>query len=251
MEKNRSSEKTRQPESGWLSFNPDVPGYEISPVQSPTQTVDFDFSTRFELPAHEPSSADELFSDGKILPLPIKSPVVTPTKTLHHHHHHMKQHSVKESITDTNHELNSTQKLRLSGSSTSRGSFWLLGRSVSDGFKSKVSSIYSFRRSKSAGPHDRVNTKHNKNMNISSGGGNQNSNGNTSPFRHKGSTDSSSKRTYYYSGIKPQSQGTGVRIDPVLNVPYLSRASNSPGNISCRSSSNSSIFGYLICKCSN
>lgn len=114
MEKDRSSEKTRQPESGQLSFNPDVPGYEISPVQSPTQTLDFDFSTRFELPAHEPSSADELFSEGKILPLPIKSPVVTPTKTLHHHNQ-TKQHSVKESITDTNHELNSTQQLKLSG----------------------------------------------------------------------------------------------------------------------------------------
>ncbi|KAM0944311.1 hypothetical protein DsansV1_C11g0107491 [Dioscorea sansibarensis] len=133
------------------------------------------------------------------------------------------------------------------------GSFWLLGRSGSDGFSSKVSSIYSFRRSKSAGPHDRVNMKHNKNMNISSGGSNQNSNSNsnTSPFRHKGCTDSSSKRTYYYSGIKPRSQGTGVRIDPVLNVPYLSRGSNSSGNSSCRSSSNSSIFGYFICKCSN
>ncbi|KAJ0989147.1 hypothetical protein J5N97_007503 [Dioscorea zingiberensis] len=256
MAKNRSSEKTWQPASQRISFSHDNhPRYEDNPLQAPIPTLDFDFSTSFEAPVPEPSSADELFSNGKILPLPIKSPVITPIKSIHDHHNYKKRPSLRVIMNNSDHELDSTQKLKPSetdkeGRTTDRRSFWRLGRSWSTGLNSMGSSIYSFRRSKSAGPDLGV-KKNNKNMNISSS--NNNNNNSTSPLLcHKGSSDSSSRRTYYYSGIKPWSQGNGVRIGPVLNVPYLSRGSNNPSSSSsCRSSNNPSIFGYLLCRCSN
>lgn len=47
---------------------------------SSSPAVDFDFCTAQEACAQAPSSADELFSDGKILPIRIKESVAPPRR---------------------------------------------------------------------------------------------------------------------------------------------------------------------------
>ncbi|KAG1334773.1 hypothetical protein COCNU_03G008920 [Cocos nucifera] len=70
-----------------ISFSHDLSQSDLSPSSNPTETPrldsslpldstvpdDFDFSLGIGLPADDPSLADELFSNGKLLPLPIKN----------------------------------------------------------------------------------------------------------------------------------------------------------------------------------
>ncbi|CAA0813503.1 Unknown protein [Striga hermonthica] len=67
-----------------ISFSHDLTQSDVVPVEqyvSPSSTVDFDFCVfRGSFDLDQPSSADELFSGGKILPIEIKRRLAPPKK---------------------------------------------------------------------------------------------------------------------------------------------------------------------------
>ncbi|XP_057779579.1 uncharacterized protein LOC130998165 [Salvia miltiorrhiza] len=70
------------PSSPRISFSHDLRNDDVVPVEhyprSPSSGIDFDFCVFRESFDHESSSADELFFDGKILPIQIKKRLSPP-----------------------------------------------------------------------------------------------------------------------------------------------------------------------------
>ena len=199
---------------------------------------DFDFSLSVDIPADDGSHADELFSDGKLLPLPIKNPStpsnpppLPPPPTIPHPKKHG---SLREMMT----RAEDDNKVKRSPSSSSQKSVWRFRRSnslnCSGGSSSRPGLLCPFAllRSKSTGSSPtpnppRPDKPYYKKTNSAGGGSSINS----SPLLfHKFSTESNA-RIYYYSGT-PRSCSNGVRISPILNVPTASSA-----------------FCYLLCSC--
>lgn len=273
VKKEESSTKKDWMVSPRLSFSHDIPQTQLLPSLSSSSSshesndsppvitdFDFDFTTSLEISTQEPCSADELFSDGKILPLPLKqkpqSVMTTRTSTSTSTRTNVKQNTTLKEIIDdddNNEEEEDQQKKE-----TERKPFWMFGRSGSVGSnrttsiattatstttttKQKNNNICPFRRSRSAG----CSTVKTRNKNYT----NYNYKNTFRPME-------SNSKIYYYSGMKSWSHGDGVRINPVINLPRggstassRSNGSNSSFNSSNRSN-NSSIFGYLLCKCS-
>ncbi|CAL9100649.1 unnamed protein product [Musa textilis] len=199
---------------------------------------DFDFSLAIDALSHDPSLADDLFSDGKLLPLPIKNPpsssrpsapVAAPPAT-----------ATRRRNRDSLREVMAGPEAN--GSGIGRASpptpFWRFRRSSSVGYGSSRSSLCPFPllRSKSSGSSStqRPNAKPGiTDSGYSSAGIGK---GSSSPFGElfrKGANEPKTK-VYYYSGNSRRSYGSNaVRISPILNVP-------TPGS--------GSIFDYLLCK---
>ncbi|KAG1330639.1 hypothetical protein COCNU_02G006070 [Cocos nucifera] len=230
-----------------ISFSHDLSTTETHRLDSslPLDSTadDFDFSLSVDIPASDGSLADELFSDGKLLPLPIKNPSTTsnppplpPPPTIPYPKKHGRLREMMARAEDDN-------KVKKSPSSSSQKSFWRFHRSSSlncsgGGSRSGLLCSFALLRSKSTGssqtpnPPPRPDKQYHKKTNSVGGGSSSSSSSiNSSPLLlHKFSTDSNA-RIYYYSGT-PRSCGNGVRISPILNVPTASSA-----------------FCYLLCGC--
>ncbi|KAH7658473.1 hypothetical protein IHE45_17G090000 [Dioscorea alata] len=264
-----------------LSFSHDIPQTQLLPSFSSssssssshesnvfppviTDVFDFDFTTSLEISTQEPCSADELFSDGKILPLPLKpkpqsvttTTTSTSTSASASTRTNAKQNTTLKEIIDD--EDNDEEKVDQQKKETERKPFWMFGRSGSVGSNRTTSiattatsisttkqknnnNICPFRRSRSAG----YSTVKTRNKNYS----NYNYKNTFRPME-------SNSKIYYYSGMKSWSHGDGVRINPVINLPRGGSTASSRSNgsnssfTSSNKSNNSSLFGYLLCKCS-
>ncbi|XP_008812770.2 uncharacterized protein LOC103723592 [Phoenix dactylifera] len=198
---------------------------------------DFDFNLSVHIPTDDRSLADELFSDGKLLPLPIKNPstpsnppALPPPPTIPYP---KKSGSLREIMASSEDD----SSVRRSPSSSQK-SFWRFRRSSSltcSGGSSRPGLLCPFAllRSKSTGSSPtpnppRPDKQYKKTNHTGGGGGGINS---SSSFLRSFSTDSSS-RIYYYSSAR-RSCSHGVRISPILNVPAASGAS----------------FCHLFCSC--
>ncbi|XP_010916409.1 uncharacterized protein [Elaeis guineensis] len=249
-----------------ISFSHDLSQSDLSPSSTPTETPrldsslpldstadDFDFSLSIGLPTHDPSLADELFSNGKLLPLPIKNPSAplppyspTPPPLPPPAVPYPKKHgSLREIMASSDDDDDNVIKR---SPSSSQRSFWRFRRSNSlncgGGSRTGLICPFTLLRSKSTGSSPTINPPtvrsrpdkhHNKtNQNNGTRGSCSKDDSSINPsssllFR-KVSTDSSA-RIYYYSGTR-RSCSNGVRISPILNVPAAS----------C-------VFGYLSCSC--
>ncbi|XP_017699728.1 uncharacterized protein LOC103712923 [Phoenix dactylifera] len=247
-----------------ISFSHDLSQSDLSPSSTTTTETsrldsslpldptaeDFDFSLSVGISTDDPSLADELFSDGKLLPLPIKNPSTRlppspgppphppPTIPLPKKHGSLREIMASSEDDDDN--------VKRSPSSSQK-SFWRFRRSSSlncgGGSRRGLVCPFTLLRSKSTGSSPTINPPsvrsrpdkhHNKtNQNNSTRGSckdDSSINSSSSLLFRKVSTDSSA-RTYYYSGTR-RSCSNGVRISPILNVPAAT----------C-------VFGYLSCSC--
>ncbi|CAD5185889.1 unnamed protein product [Musa acuminata subsp. malaccensis] len=197
---------------------------------------DFDFSLAIDALSHDHSLADDLFSDGKLLPLPIKNPpsssrpsapVAAPPAT-----------ATCRRSRDSLREMMTGPEANGIGRASPPTPFWRFRRSSSVGYGSSRSSLCPFPllRSKSSGSSStqRPNAKPGITDNSYSSAGI--GKGSSRPFSElfrKGANEPKTK-VYYYSGNSRRSYGSNaVRISPILNVP-------TPGS--------GSIFDYLLCK---
>ncbi|KAL5726087.1 hypothetical protein ACHQM5_009157 [Ranunculus cassubicifolius] len=195
------------------------------------ESNDFDFCTSksFEQDDIIPSSsADELFSEGKILPIEIKKQVSLPPKPPSHRNSfdHLKKESLKE-IIEKGHKTEEKSS-SVSGSK----SFWRFKRSSSCGSgytRSLICSLPHLLRSNSTGstPNPPKKDNHSSSSKQSSS---------SAPVKVSGSSksplSSSSSNGYPYStqhnsSMKKNygSYNNGIRVSPILNVPppYISK----------------------------
>ncbi|PKA54115.1 hypothetical protein AXF42_Ash018125 [Apostasia shenzhenica] len=195
---------------------------------------DFNFSIDSTVSSDDTSTADELFSGGKILPffkVPSKSanassrsPALLPKPILD-------SFGTNRDLTDS--DAGSTGERRSGG----LRSFWRFGRSCSVGNESNPGKIlpFSLHRSKSAG---------------SSPGPIPNPARRRPQTAGASLTDSNQRKTYYYSPSQRGSQRGGVPISPVLNVPapLISRSGGNTGGSSGAAAA-TGLFAYLLCNC--
>ncbi|KAL7232038.1 hypothetical protein ACSBR2_010120 [Camellia fascicularis] len=208
-----------------ISFSHDLSQSDIVPIEqrvlrsNSSSGIDFNFCIRDGYD-QQSSSADELFSDGKILPIQIKKkmallqqthqpppPPPPPPQTPDHH-------IVNKTCETSNNEGLKEAKLTSSGSDEKQNSksFWRFKRSSSlncgSGYGRSLCPLPLLSRSNSTGSANHHHThKHNSQKNSSS--------------------VSASKPSSQFSGShqKPPlkksyaSHGNGVRVNPVLNVP--------------------------------
>ncbi|PKA63536.1 hypothetical protein AXF42_Ash005431 [Apostasia shenzhenica] len=232
-----------------ISFSHDLAGSGERRTDSSQQVEpaagDFNFSVGCGISTDDSSIADELFSNGKILPLfklpvaathsPCPPPAPQPAAILD------RRGSLRELIDSS--PAASSGELRPSG----RRSFWRFGRSSSVGSDAKPkpgAALFSFSlsRSKSTGSFPDPNRRR-SHFGCS-----------TASIR-KNAADSTKKKTYYFSGSRRDSCGRGgggggMRINPVLNVPapLISRGGG-PGSDSGACAAGEGLFAYLLCSC--
>ncbi|XAR51533.1 hypothetical protein NMG60_11006183 [Bertholletia excelsa] len=176
-----------------ISFSYDLSQFDVVPVephifQSNSSTgIDFDFCVRHS-PEDEPSSADELFADGKILPTQIKKKV-SVTKEIH-------QQEVPGP------EISAKAENSGSGEKQSPKPFWRFNRSCSlncgSAYARSLCPFPLLSRSNSTGSATSVKR--------------------SSPTSWKKAQKSGSyQRPPPKKGCR--SNGNGIRVSPVLNVP--------------------------------
>ncbi|KAA8530583.1 hypothetical protein F0562_005292 [Nyssa sinensis] len=212
-----------------ISFSYDLSQTDVVPVEqyhfrsnSSSSSIDFDFCVleRFEV---ESSSADELFFDGKILPIQIKKKIVPP-KQIHRteppppplplplppcdrpdiisSYENSKNKSPKEMKTTTSSESEEKQNSK---------SFWRFNRSTSlncgSGYARTLCPLPLLSRSNSTGSTPNVKA-HKQHLQK-----------NSPPMKR--SKSSYTSNTHHKPPLKKSygSYGNGVRINPVLNVP--------------------------------
>ncbi|KAK9091331.1 hypothetical protein Sjap_024508 [Stephania japonica] len=209
-----------------ISFSHDLCQSDVVRIEHLDQTIspDFDFCV-FEI---ESSTADELFSDGKLLPLEIKKqpissqkpPIAPPNRQID-----SKKESLKEMM-----EKNSKTEEKIGSSSKS---FWRFTRSSSCGNgykKSLICSLPLLSRSNSTGsaPNPKRTTTATTPL-LSQRSSNKGSNimkSSCSSSSSCTSNSSSSSSSCSYSSYlqkpplkKNHHHHSGIRISPVLNVP--------------------------------
>ncbi|OAY60420.1 uncharacterized protein LOC110627680 [Manihot esculenta] len=203
-----------------ISFSHDLCLSDTVPVeQRPLRSnsvgsIDFDFCTRKSFD-QESSPADELFSNGKILPTEIKKKTA-PSKLTHGLREDTSHKNVKETMKDmksTSDEL--TEEKRISKS------FWLFKRSSSlncvSGYGRSLCPLPLLSRSNSTGSAP---------TNLKRVPLSRDSHTSYSHKQHKHAvmkhqSSSSSSNGYQKPPLKKNygSYGNGVRVNPVLNVP--------------------------------
>lgn len=197
-----------------ISFSYDLCQTDLAAVQRPRsdslllESNDFDFCTSQSFQQDAPSScAEELFSDGKILPQDIKKQQLLPPKPPAH------QSPKKESLKDIIDNSHKTEDKEKDKSSSSR-SFWRFKRSSSCGngyTRSLICSLPLLLRSNSTGsaPNPKPTPAFK-----------------SSTQKHKVHTKSSLSPSSSFNGYPYSKQNkNGIRVSPVLNVPppYISR----------------------------
>ncbi|XVE72080.1 hypothetical protein DITRI_Ditri11bG0010200 [Diplodiscus trichospermus] len=218
-----------------ISFSHDLCHFDVVPVEqcplrskssSLNSSVDFDFCVRenFE---QESSSAEELFSDGKILPSEIKKkcvsskqtdqsspPLPLPRSNSIHEDANINEYSKKESSKGNKITRDETGD-KVDEKQTSK-SFWGFKRSSSlncgSGYGRSLCPLPLLSRSNSTGSTPNV-----KQASISKGPHNhkQNSHKHAATSSYKSST--SYQKPPLRKSYKPY--GNGVQVNPVLNVP--------------------------------
>ncbi|KAF9587059.1 hypothetical protein IFM89_039745 [Coptis chinensis] len=171
------------------------------------------------------SCAEELFSDGKILPLEIKKQVLPPKPPTHPTSN---ENSKKESLKEIMEQSFKTEEKPTSSSSSTK-SFWRFKRSSScgNGYKrSLICSLPLLSRSNSTGsaptPKRSSSLKDNHNKHLpktpSSNGYTKSALSSSSSYPYSTPQKPSQKKNY-------GSYNNGVRISPLLNVPppYISK----------------------------
>ncbi|OMP04734.1 hypothetical protein COLO4_09345 [Corchorus olitorius] len=210
-----------------ISFSHDLCHFDVVPVeQRPLRSkssglnssIDFDFCVR-ESFEQESSSADELFSDGKILPTEIKKKSVPnkqtdedqpppPLPRSNSVHEDSKKQGTKITRDETGDEVDEKQSSK---------SFWGFKRSSSlncgSGYGRSLCPLPLLSRSNSTGSTPNVKQasmskdSHNQKQNSHKNGGS------TSSYKSSASYQKPPLRKSY----KPY--GNGVQVNPVLNVP--------------------------------
>ncbi|KAF9608495.1 hypothetical protein IFM89_009861 [Coptis chinensis] len=188
------------------------------------ESNDFDFciSESFE---QDSSCAEELFSDGKILPLEIKKQVLPPKPPTHPTSN---ENSKKESLKEIMEQSFKTEEKPTSSSSSTK-SFWRFKRSSScgNGYKrSLICSLPLLSRSNSTGsaptPKRSSSLKDNHNKHLpktpSSNGYTKSALSSSSSYPYSTPQKPSQKKNY-------GSYNNGVRISPLLN-PCLAASYN-------------------------
>ncbi|CAJ2666004.1 unnamed protein product [Trifolium pratense] len=217
-----------------ISFSHDFSQQGVIPIEKHplrsnssglNSSMDFDFCVN-ENSELESSSADELFSDGIILPteikkkknIPLKQTPIQPTIPQNYAlpplYANGSKNSKKMSTKDVK-ELNINDEVDEKHNSNSNKSFWGFKRSSScgSGYARSLCPLPLLSKSNSTGSSTSV-----KGVQISKEGSNvkQNSKKNSSTTRSSHSIGSNNQQ-------KPplkRSYGNSVRVTPVLNVPY-------------------------------
>lgn len=186
-------------------------------------TSDFVFSitnTFSQQQQQQLSSADELFSNGKIIPMKIKSPISNPP--------HQQQQQQQPPISTEKKKL----KEFLSSSSddeekSSSKYFWKFKRSSSLNFDT-IRSLHFLSRSNSTGsaPNPKQKHKLQKQSSVSGRRSSTSSSSSTSTSTYYFYTSSSSSSSHKSKNHGSCRNNNGVRISPVLNLPqaYIPKA---------------------------
>ena len=201
----------------------DVVPVEHDPSQSNSPTNDFDFCV-YESFYQDTSSADELFYDGKILPIQIKKKIATPKSTVQQPKPPLplappplptQNNRKKESSREIKRTINEVYEKQNSKS------FWRFKRSTSlncsSGYARSLCPLPLLSRSNSTGSVSNA-----KRSALSSKDGNNIKNWHKHPsVAPIKSPHSSSSTSYQKPPLKKTygSHSNGVRINPVLNVP--------------------------------
>ncbi|KAH6797074.1 hypothetical protein C2S52_021628 [Perilla frutescens var. hirtella] len=201
-----------------ISFSHDLPQSDVVPVEqyirsSTSSSIDFDFCVFRESFDQESSSADELFFDGKILPIEIKKRLAPPRRV------DEPSPSPPPSASLPPPSPHKPAKNPSSESEEKQKSFWRFKRSSSlncgSGYGRTLCPLPLLSRSNSTGS-----TASGKRSSISS---NQKQN-----FVKCNSSNTSQKQQPQsgYSSSRPPlkknvhfSYGSGIKFNPVLNVP--------------------------------
>ncbi|XVF71622.1 hypothetical protein PTKIN_Ptkin12aG0053700 [Pterospermum kingtungense] len=229
-----------------ISFSHDLCHFDVVPVEqrplrskssSTNSSIEFDFCVRESFEHEYSSSADELFSDGKILPTEIKknnNNNVNPTKQTDHQSNSppLPLPVLSNSVRDQNANMinESSKKNKITRDETgdevddqkqSSKSFWGFKRSSScgSGYGRSLCPLPLLSRSYSTGSTPNV-----KQASISKDSHNHKQ---INPHKHATGTTTSS---YKYSSTSYQKKpplrkssykpyGNGVQVNPVLNVP--------------------------------
>ncbi|KAL8472595.1 hypothetical protein ACS0TY_029069 [Phlomoides rotata] len=188
-----------------ISFSHDLPQNDIVPVEhyirsTTSSTIDFDFCVFRESFDQQPSTADELFFDGKILPIEIKkrlSPLPPPLQP---------PPPPPPQFHETRKPVDEKQNCKTA-------SFWRFNRSTSlncgSGYARTLCPLPLLSRSNSTGSASSV-----KRSSISN---NQKQNLLKNQF-----PNSSLKQSHQKPPLKKSSYGSyrsGIKINPILNVP--------------------------------
>jgi hypothetical protein len=224
-----------------ISFSHDFSQQGVIPIEKHplrsnssglNSSMDFDFCVN-ENSELESSSADELFSDGIILPteikkkkknIPLKETPIQPTISQNYAlpplYANGSKNSKKMSTKDVK-ELNINDEVDEKHSSNSNKSFWGFKRSSScgSGYARSLCPLPLLSKSNSTGSSTSV-----KSMQISKEGSNvkQNSKKNSSITRSSHSIGSNNQQKpplkRSYGGA--YGNGNSIRVSPILNVPY-------------------------------
>ncbi|KAK9063731.1 hypothetical protein SSX86_017603 [Deinandra increscens subsp. villosa] len=187
-------------------------------------TFDFDFSTSSNL-----TPADELFSNGKILPTQIKNPqIITRSKSNSPNYSDSPKKRLKELIEDRDRDLDHDQSH--DSNKSSLRSFWQFRRSASfNGDNGKAPkgllrslSIKSLLRSSSTG--SALNPKRNSGQKVAEKSKDSVFLRRCASLNQPPPSSSSSSHVYYsYRNSKScrggNGYGNGIRIIPILNIP--------------------------------
>ncbi|OWM84656.1 uncharacterized protein LOC116202614 [Punica granatum] len=218
-----------------ISFSHDLSLSDILPIEhrpfrsnsmGPNSSFDFDFVPLDQ----EPSSADEIFSDGKILPIQIKKKATGASSSAWKDHpmpdESRKQGGGSSGVINTEAE----EKPSL-GSGSGSKSFWRFKRSRSlnsgsgHGRSLSICPLPLLSRSNSTGsaaPYVKNSTfsKENSDSNSSSKKQSLKNANLSSPLKPSQASSSSSSTSFSGSYQKPPlRRGNGMKVNPVLNVP--------------------------------
>ncbi|XP_020574196.1 uncharacterized protein LOC110020436 [Phalaenopsis equestris] len=204
---------------------------------------DFNFSIGFPISADHSSNADELFSNGKILPF-FKNPSPADKK-LHGPQPRLvldRRGSLRELIDYSTGSSDDSASTASEIRGTGRRSFWRFGRSSSVGSVLDPGPIFSFslNRCKSTGSFPNPARR-------------QQQVAGTMVGNLKLRSNSNQKKTYYFSGSQRGSHGGAIRINPILNVPApiitTGGGGGGGGGSGASSGAIAGIFAYLLCNC--
>ncbi|KAI0492506.1 hypothetical protein KFK09_026779 [Dendrobium nobile] len=203
---------------------------------------DFNFSIGSQISADHASNADELFSNGKILPF-FKNPGPAENKPASQVPRRIfdRRGSLRELIDSSTGSGDENPSAAGDLRGAGRRSFWRFGRSSSVGSVADHGSIFSLplNRCKSTGSYPNPAYQQPQIARTMLGS-------------LKIRSNSNQRKTYYFTGSQRGSHGGAVRINPILNVPAPIIPSGGSGGGSDSGASNGAIggiFAYLLCNC--
>lgn len=217
------------------------------PLEQGAGAGDFNFSIGHQISADHSSNADELFSNGKILPF-FKNPSSAENKPAGPQPRPIldRRGSLRELIDSSTGSGDENAPAACDLRGNSRRSFWRFGRSSSVGSVADHGPIFPLplNRCKSTGSFP-IPARRQRQVAATTVGS------------LKLRSDSNQRKTYYFSGSKRGSHGDGVRINPILNLPapIITTGGNGGGGGGGGGGSGASngaiagIFAYLLCNC--